>query len=285
MEGNNNEVIVESKTKKEETKAMIQAISAVVAIAIAFIYFMYFYDKPNTEENTTNETNTTEINETVEPIENTTETNTTETNETEENTTEENSTIEMKEFKFDFESPCLEDINEKVGDNKKYSVIIDNLKIVSDPIQFIYDFDEAKSSTTVFINNKAVTQRTEKERIDKVCVYKNNLIISYIKDDGFANDIIGYNNKLKTNFDGLYTIDELTSVITIKYASYANDKDRTVYYYEDEMNLSTLDRKIVKKDEVKCGKFENNSIDDSSNESITETDKNTVITKVCLSNK
>ena len=281
MEGNNNEVIVDTKNKKEETKAMIQAISAVVVIAIIFIYFMYFHKSPTTEENTTNETNVTEINETTKPVENITETNITkpETNETEENTTlEENTTTtEMKEFKYDFVSPCLEDLDEPAKGFNKYSILVNNLKISNEAVQFIYDFDELKSATTIFINNKTVSQRIEKERITKMCVYKNSLIVSYEKPDGYSNDIIGYNNKLRASFEGLYTFNEEKNILSIKYATYVNAKDRIANYYEDDVDLVSLETKNIKKEEIKCN--------DYSKESIPETEKDILAIKVCTNNK
>lgn len=256
MEGNNNEVIVDDKQKKAETKALIQAISAVVVIAILFIYFMYFYEKPANEENTTNETNITEnitvpdVNET-----NTTETNETETNETETNETttpEENTTSsEMKEFEFKFTEPCLVDLDKQTAGYDKYSVSINNIKLGEETIQLLYDVNTSKKTLTLFINNKVISQRVEKEKVYKICIYDDNLIVSYDKPIGYVNDIVGSNGKLKANFDGLYTYLG-DNKLSIRYASFVNAKDKITYYYEDSVNISTFETKNIKKNKHEC---------------------------------
>lgn len=277
MEGNNSEV-KDNELKKAETKAMIEAISVVVVIAILFIYFMYFHKSTTPEENATNETNVTEENQTSTNETEVNETNSTipDTNETEENQTtpEENQTIEMKELIVDFTEPCLEDLDKKTEGYKKYSIIVNKLKINNEPVQFIYDYDESKPSTVVFINNKVVSQRIDKERIYKMCYYNDNLIISYEMKDGYVNDIVGTYNKLKANFDGLYTYSEDNNSLHIKYASFVNVKDRIAYYYEDEVNLSTFETKNLIKKEYACDNIEKD-------ENITEEEKNLVL-KACL---
>ncbi len=275
MEGNNSE-IKDNELKKAETKAMIEAISVVVVIAILFIYFMYFHKSTTPEENDTNEknvtehqtlTNETEVNETNSTIP---EENVTEENQT---TPEENQTIEMKELIVDFTEPCLEDLDKKTEGYKKYSIIVNKLKINNEPVQFIYDYDESKPSTVVFINNKVVSQRIDKERIYKMCYYNDNLIISYEKKDGYVNDIVGTYNKLKANFDGLYTYSEEDNTLHIKYASFVNVKDRIAYYYEDEVNISTFETKNLVKNEHKC-----DNLDKEDN--IAEEEKN-IVMKAC----
>lgn len=281
MKDNNNEVVVDDKQKKAETKAMIQAISAVVVIAIVFIYFMYFHEKPATEENNTNDTNVTEnvtvpdVNET-----NTTETNETETNETETNETETNETInpeenttssEMKEFEFKFTEPCLADLDKKTTGFDKYSVAINNIKLGEEDLQLLYDVNTSKNTLTLFINNKVVSQRVEKEKVYKICIYDNNLIISYDKPIGYVNDIVGSNGKLKANFDGLYTYLG-DNKLNIRYASFVNAKDKIAYYYEDTVNISTFETKNVKKNKHECDNLKETGI---------EEDELNLINKVC----